>query len=333
MNQKILTLAITTSVIIILFLSACSEEPYHPYEIIISDTPANLKGLNSIYDDYNAILLPEPQRLDIYFSSNRNSKGQDFDINAQCIDISYDLEEHYFLKIEISNDYPQYSFNLLPVINTDNNEYGPYIYPKGNNKFIFMYATEENGVFNIKYVYGNISHLAHYDSDETIYGPSNVTILNSEKDDLYPSINPNNNEIYFCSNRENNNFNIYKARIPLVYDITSVFEDTVNVEIEKESSLSGSYDDKCPFLNKNLLVFTSNREGGYGGFDLWYSQLVDNSWTEPVNFGSKINSEYDEYRPITFQYDYFNLMIFSSNRQGGKGGFDLYCVKIEELIE
>ncbi len=55
------------------------------------------------------------------------------------------------------------------------------------------------------------------------------------------------------------------------------------------------------------------------------------------NLGEIINTEYDEYRPIIIRtsedWVYINdLMIFSSNRPGGKGGYDLYCAKINELI-
>lgn len=44
----------------------------------------------------------------------------------------------------------------------------------------------------------------------------------------------------------------------------------------------------------------------------------------------------DEYRPIVrsdkWKFDN-NMMIFSSNRPGGKGGFDLYFVGIERKGE
>ena len=71
------------------------------------------------------------------------------------------------------------------------------------------------------------------------------------------------------------------------------------------------------------MVFTSDRAGGYGGFDLWYSSWDGQQWSAPVNFGGKINTEYDEYRPIVVSTDekFFlnDLMIFSSDRPGGKG--------------
>ena len=56
-------------------------------------------------------------------------------------------------------------------------------------------------------------------------------------------------------------------------------------------------------------------------------------WSDPINFGEKINTEYDEFRPIVRpQWDFSNdLMLFSSNRPGGKGGFDLYYVGIDKI--
>jgi hypothetical protein len=80
-----------------------------------------------------------------------------------------------------------------------------------------------------------------------------------------------------------------------------------------------------------MLIFTSNRPGGYGGFDLYYSKYENGNWSAPTNFGSKINSPFDEYRPILFdeEIDFEkDMMVFSSNRTGGKGGFDLYFVGI-----
>lgn len=301
-----------------LVLYGCRLRDKHEYDIIINDTPSNLKELNTEYDDYNVNIDFPAKRIDLYFSSNRNSRGENFDINAQCIDISYH-EEDDILNIGIANDYPHYSYKLLPLINTNNNEFGPYSFTTNDGNFIFMYATEEDNVLKIKYVYTNTSDWGHYNSKQTIYGPFNIKLLNSNKDDSYPTLCFTNSEIYFSSNRDDKNYNIYKIKIPSVDNIISFFEDTSNVEIIKDNNISSLFDDKCPSINNNLLVFASNREEGYGGFDLWYSKLIENSWSKPVNFGSKINTEYDEFRPVTFQFLDFDLMIFSSNRPTGKG--------------
>ncbi|MBP6977918.1 MAG: hypothetical protein PHD61_01805 [Bacteroidales bacterium] len=78
------------------------------------------------------------------------------------------------------------------------------------------------------------------------------------------------------------------------------------------------------------MVFASNRDGGFGGYDLYYSRRENDTWTAPVNFGEKINTAFDEYRPIVLMVSGFTneLMFFSSNRPGGNGGFDLYYTGI-----
>ena len=83
------------------------------------------------------------------------------------------------------------------------------------------------------------------------------------------------------------------------------------------------------------MVFTSDRPGGFGGFDLWYSTYGTDGWSQPVNFGPSINTTYDEYRPAVVYAEEFtnDLMFFSSNRPGGKGGFDLYYAGIAKMTK
>jgi hypothetical protein len=143
---------------------------------------------------------------------------------------------------------------------------------------------------------------------------------------MYPSINDS--EFYFTSDRTGN-FDLYTTEI-INENIFNSLELELSTTIERIETLSSELDDKCPFVYEDLMVFTSNRLSGYGGYDLYYSVKIDNEWSEPVNFGENINSEFDEYRPIIIPVGTStnNLMIFSSNRPGGLGGFDLYYVGV-----
>mgnify|MGYP002622308572 CR=1 FL=1 len=72
-----------------------------------------------------------------------------------------------------------------------------------------------------------------------------------------------------------------------------------------------------------ILYFVSDRPGGFGGMDIWYSLVRNGAASEPVNLGPQVNSEADEITPF---YDQRNgILYFSSDRAGGKGGHDIYC--------
>ncbi len=78
--------------------------------------------------------------------------------------------------------------------------------------------------------------------------------------------------------------------------------------------------------SKEYLYFVSDREGGYGGLDIWVSTIdEDGNFGNPINLGNKINSKYHEITPF-FNHSYGEL-YFSSDRKDGMGGFDIYNVK------
>ena len=82
----------------------------------------------------------------------------------------------------------------------------------------------------------------------------------------------------------------------------------------------------------NLLIFASDRKGGYGGYDLWMARRLPNfSWGIPVNLGPTINTEFDEIYPL-FNRDQKKI-YFSSNGHFSIGGFDLFETSFSEEIK
>jgi OmpA-OmpF porin, OOP family len=76
------------------------------------------------------------------------------------------------------------------------------------------------------------------------------------------------------------------------------------------------------------LYFVSERAGGFGGYDIWYSQLTDKGWTKAVNLGPEINTPQDEISP----YIHVNNreLYLVSNGLPGYGGYDIYKVQKSE---
>jgi len=325
------------SLIAILFIFGCSPlEPDYSfeYEIIISDSAINLGNLNSEFDDYNSNLPYPAARSEIYFSSNRYSSGDNYDIISKVIDISYHEKDNILnFSIPTNNSYSSFQTSLLSLINTQNDELGPYSFFGAAGWDYFFYSDNESGHFDIKFVYTSRLDWGTSGGQERLIGPSNVSTINSSADDLYPTIDRDRNKLLFCSNRENESFNIYSSDLNSGVLLHDFLTNETPIQVVKESVLSSSSNDKCPSINGDLIVFSSDRDGGYGGYDLYYSRFVNNQWSTPINFGDKINSSSDEYRPITFTFiNDIDIMIFSSNRSGGRGGFDLYGVQINDLI-
>ena len=75
-------------------------------------------------------------------------------------------------------------------------------------------------------------------------------------------------------------------------------------------------------VDGRTLYFASDREGGYGGTDLYFSRRTATGWTAPENLGSGINTEFNETAP-TIAPDGARF-YFSSDRPEGAGGFDVY---------
>lgn len=82
-----------------------------------------------------------------------------------------------------------------------------------------------------------------------------------------------------------------------------------------------------PFVTPDgkYLLFSSNRTGGQGGYDLWYAALENGTPGTPVNMGSVINSSYDEQAPS--YHEASKSLVFSSNGRVGMGGYDFFQSK------
>ena len=86
--------------------------------------------------------------------------------------------------------------------------------------------------------------------------------------------------------------------------------------------------------NKDVLLFSSNRPGGEGGMDIWYSFMnTDGTYEKPINAGKKINTIEDEITP--FYVKEIHTLYFSSTWHKGLGNFDIFKseFKVNEFTE
>ena len=312
----------------------------------------NFTSINSPYDDYNMAAPFIEYQLMLNFSSNSNSYGQDFDVIARNAYIFCDRDNGELTIDSRTNqdmNYHAYLYSLLDMVNTPGNEMGPnsivYHYWEGDEAYLnhLVFSTDTSGSQDLYDAWYLLERDADYDTLSEEYVLIRINSLNTEANECYMGFYGDNfinysdwynypetiREIYFCSDREGD-YDIYQTDVPEGYDEILFFSADTVWPVERNSTLNSDADDKCPFINGRVMVFASDRAGGYGGFDLYYSRRQNNSWSAPKNFGEKINTAFDEYRPIVVMVSGFTneLMFFSSNRPGGSGGFDLYYTGI-----
>ncbi len=71
------------------------------------------------------------------------------------------------------------------------------------------------------------------------------------------------------------------------------------------------------------LFFTSNREGGQGGLDIYMSEKDGSGeWGVPINLGTAVNTPYNEDNPFITAND--SLLYFCSEGHNSMGGYDNY---------
>lgn len=73
----------------------------------------------------------------------------------------------------------------------------------------------------------------------------------------------------------------------------------------------------------DLIIFASDRPGGYGGVDLYVVRREGGKWSQPRNLGPEVNTEGDELFPGFNEQGY---LFFASDGHIGYGGLDLFTV-------
>ena len=318
-------------VVIAIFLSLTfckkTENPIKYEKGTFPDSIISLSGINSEWDDYNLNLYALDDAIPVIFSSNRASNGGQFDLVQGVISYMFDQTNGNFSTTgEITDN--AFRTKLISKLNTTRNDFGPYGLYSPVDGFEYTLVSSVNAGGNLDFYYTkNLPVFGN--SVPEVTGPIAASLLNSVSDEAYICFDTNQDSAYFSSNPDGN-FDIFLHKKPAEVSPES-WLSLAYAPSSKVDVLNSTGDDKCPFIHRKVMVFASNRDGGLGGFDLYFSLFSHGQWTTPVNFGPSVNTASDEYRPVLGSDDEFTntFIMFSSDRPGGKGGYDLYFTGID----
>lgn len=215
--------------------------------------------------------------------------------------------------------------NLGPGVNSPESDYTPYITP--DEKFLFFQSNRNpsvgpEGDFDLWYAMNKNKDVPG--ADPLFESSANVGLpVNSESLDGHPTLRklPSGEfEMYFTS------FASAGRPGPPLTNIyyTNWHEGKWSPPVPV-AEVNSEYHDRMPSISQDgkYLFFSSDRPGGHGGDDIWYSEwnAETQKWGAPKNVGS-INTAESEVTPA-IHADGITL-YYSSNHPGGVGGTDIY---------
>lgn len=254
-------------------------------------------------------------------------------------DVNYYLGEFYFLSGNISESkkyfdsiddtlkfisLSKYRSNINYYINNTNNQLIYYIKNDSINRWYYQYSPYFDQ--NVNKLFFTVREGGNLFDDENIVTASlsdnNFTdfkpyiTLNSENNEGTPSFSDDGKFMVFTScemDFKNNSCDIYYSQMKdNLWSKPRKFDDNVN----------SAFWDSQPFIYDGTLYFVSNRPGGVGGRDIYYSVIKeDGSFSKALNF-REVNTKHEEVSPVVNDA----IFYFSSNRDNSYGGYDIYLL-------
>lgn len=360
-------LALTAAVPLV--LSGCLLDALYgdlPNTVRMEPAIYALAGLNSPYDDFNAVAGPPPLKMDAFiaFASNADSKGHHFTIDTGRLRL---LQEPYPGRSQTRPPAPQLNveryggFSAIPAFS--GNVRGPtplfpfsdpgrmYDEPFPPHMTRSYPLTEEPLPWNAT---GELPGGGVWVFDSDHEGRRNLYLVDTagdvrpffgnraDSDEAYATYDFKRQELYFSSNRSGK-YRIYRYRnhggsLDFAHWLT---DPSRTADIEPVTELDSSGNTMAPFVHGDNLFMASDRPGSLGGFDLFVSIRSEDGWQTPRNLQEfmpanvHVNTLGNEFRPSILGLGLKNLydlrvLMFSSDRPGGKGGYDLYVTALPE---
>lgn len=138
--------------------------------------------------------------------------------------------------------------------------------------------------------------------------------------------------MYFTNDAESEDNDLW---VSILNDSTMEYSKPVKLNISTEQ-----FDEFSPYLasDNKTLFFASDRDGGFGGADIWMSKRADSSWTSwtiPINIGTPFNSDkWDAYFSIG---DGGKTAYMATNKKyslpTSMGGIDIITAPLPEILQ
>lgn len=280
-------------------------------------TIENIKKINSKFDDFSPA-FQDNNYQSLYFTTTREeATGKNIDGWT-----GEDFSDIFYSKLDRKGDWSKpETIDEEEIINTEDNE-GQAVF---NSRFNRMYFTR---CFTSEDKPGGCIILEAKRSGRSWDEPQLVDLGVDSTDVVgHPAISEDEKTIVFAANLERG------AGGKDLYISTRESKGEAFGRPRNLGPLVNTRKDEMfpYFRNDTLLYFASNGHVRLGGLDI-YQVIIksDTVYSAPINMGYPINSPSDDFG-IIFDPNQQEAGYFSSNRNGGRGGADIYSFILPPL--
>jgi outer membrane protein OmpA-like peptidoglycan-associated protein len=144
----------------------------------------------------------------------------------------------------------------------------------------------------------------------------------------YPFFDSSSNRLYFSANFEDG----YGGTD--IYYVSTNNGQIMSEPVNLGPRINSPGNEIAPYIHDNSMYFSSDIFYGLGGMDIYKTNFrKDKSFSIPINLGSGINSESDDFGFIIRGDENMGFSgYFSSNRVGGNGNDDIYGYTVREYL-
>lgn len=297
---------------------------------------------NEAFNDFPLSLFYLGQMLKLKGKYHRSIEiFEDFIDRAMGLDLNLTDEQLNFVHkafVEIEGSYwaigqmSNYDFyNLIDPVNSDYNDFAPVIYKDDSILVVTSGRIDDkNEKLNLldETNTKNYSFTKTYSAWQKYELPGNFQEIAKNQF--------NNGSGCFIKNGTEYYFTICGKEVPYCQIYFSKLENNQwsQPTLLSETINAKNADTKDPTLTTNgdTIYFSSNKDGGIGGYDIFFSVKDKNGeWQEAQNIGFKLNTAFNEVAP--FYYAPKNMLFFSSDGRKGFGGYDVFMTSCKDFGE
>lgn len=246
------------------------------------------------------------------------SKDPYFDMQEAMHDLEMRINQAYKAKEAIKNPIRVFIDNLGDKVNTAYNEYGAVI--SADESVIVFTARRPNSTGgkidpglneNFEDIY-----ISYKDENGQWTEAQNVgKPVNSDDHDANCGIAADGQRFVIYLGKSGNG-DLYESVLNGdEWSKPESFGKRINTDFHESSA--------CYSPDGRTLYFVTNKPGGIGEHDIYYSQLDEKGkWGEPVNIGPVINTKYNE--EAVYMHPDGKTLYFSSEGHSSMGGYDIF---------